>query len=460
MHESNENPDLEPSVSLKPPPEVRAQMKSSMKQRGGDDSDDEEESTLIMPPTVSFKVNSLHRPTKKVGFFKALMSGSVKDLFSSSKGSKSAVFGSSGSKKNLQLGRSASAESGRDARAQGEEHEEEEEMELLPLNEVSDEQREAVATCMRKELPLWVRTSVHLTVALICIGLSVLNTTYPTRQMHQLVTLAPTINQAGRRRFLTRSCVHLSRELVLDDGFSRMKKAEIASALHFYLSELKVANDAVRLGGALDITVGADHRNEEHNRIMYGKGCPWRDDPTDCSTPERPGAASNGLYHLSLSFFDAIQSVLIRYGPDPPFEYTDAFLTNPRLNLTEEKDFETVIVDKNKTMLLSSDPELVFVLNSFAGDMFAGYALLVEVFDQELRDIVMFATEDNQSIFVVYMLATFIGFYLLLFRNAVRCASAETSKARAFVARIPSYTLSQLEIDTVASIFSGERPDI
>jgi len=186
---------------------------------------------------------------------------------------------------------------------------------------------------------------------------------------------------------------------------------------------------------------------------MYGAGCPWRDDPEDCSTPERPNAAANGLYHLSLSFMDAVQSVLARYGP-PPEEYTDTFLDNPRvLPPEEEAHFSSLTIDSNRTALLKQDPELVFLLNSFAGDMFTGFALIVEVFDAELKGIIDSAVVDNQNIFIVYVIAMFGCVYFLLFRNAIREARKEAAKARDFVARIPAYTLSQLEIDTVASIF-------
>jgi hypothetical protein len=56
------------------------------------------------------------------------------------------------------------------------------------------------------------------------------------------------IPQAGRRRYLTRACVHFTRELVLSDGFSRLDTAGNAAALRFYLKELKEADDAIRQG--------------------------------------------------------------------------------------------------------------------------------------------------------------------------------------------------------------------
>lgn len=37
----------------------------------------------------------------------------------------------------------------------------------------------------------------------------------------------------------------------------------------FSVKELKRSDRAVRVGGSLGITVGADDNNEEHNQIMY-----------------------------------------------------------------------------------------------------------------------------------------------------------------------------------------------
>lgn len=55
-------------------------------------------------------------------------------------------------------------------------------------------------------------------------------------------------------------------------------------------------------------------------------GCAWRDDPTDCSYPARAGVADNGLYELSLSFIDAVESILKRYGPVDTAEWDDSIL--------------------------------------------------------------------------------------------------------------------------------------
>lgn len=69
-------------------------------------------------------------------------------------------------------------------------------------------------------------------------------------------------------------------EQVLQDGLSRMSKEELAGTLSFLVSELKDSDDAIRLGGSKGIRVGADHRDELHNQIMYNSGCPWRSPET------------------------------------------------------------------------------------------------------------------------------------------------------------------------------------
>mmetsp|Transcript_17440 Transcript_17440/g.48162 ORF Transcript_17440/g.48162 Transcript_17440/m.48162 type:complete len:101 (-) Transcript_17440:588-890(-) len=78
-------------------------------------------------------------------------------------------------------------------------------------------------------------------------------------------------NQAGRRRFLHRACVHFARELVLGDGFSRLNSSELAAGLLWSLEELRAADDAVRLGGSLGVTTGSDQGlgGVDHNNFVY-----------------------------------------------------------------------------------------------------------------------------------------------------------------------------------------------
>ena len=80
---------------------------------------------------------------------------------------------------------------------------------------------------------------------------------------------APTIRQSDQRHYLILTCIHLARELVLNDGLSRLSKQQIASALKWHLDRARQSDSAIRLGGDLGITVGADKHSPNHNTIMY-----------------------------------------------------------------------------------------------------------------------------------------------------------------------------------------------
>jgi len=332
--------------------------------------------------------------------------------------------------------------------------------ERLPLREVPEERVSQIWECVKKHERFSARASVWLLSLAMIVGLSLLLNWFPARRMGDLVTLAPTINQSGRRRMLTRLCIHLTRELVIDDGFARMSKQEIAEALHLYLARLTEANDAVRLGGSLGIKVGADKRNARHNRIMYGDGCDWRPDPTNCTYPARPGVASKGLNQLSLSFIDAAQSVLDRYGPPPAtFVPTEQFLSHPRTE--EEGLYSYPRIRHNATALekLRSDPDVLFILDNFDGDLEQGYQAITNLFNDELTTVVNNAMDDNRAIFIVFMLVIFGGIYFFLFNKAVKEALHEGARARTFVARVPAHTLSPLEIETLTYMFQGAKRD-
>jgi len=235
-----------------------------------------------------------------------------------------------------------------------------------------------------------------------------------------------------------------------------MNKLEVAEALAFYLNELRVANDAVRLGGALGIAVGADARNEKHNKIMYNEGCYWRANPENCSYPLRPGVAAKGLYQVSLAFMNAIESVLDRYGP--PEAKLSPMGPHHRENDDEVHDYDHVVYNATRAKkIMTEDRDVAFILDNFDGDLFQGYALIVQIFDEELQGVIQDAMTDNKAIFAVFVLVTFVGVYWMIFLTAVKEAFNEGAKARTFVARIPAHTLNPLEIETLSFIFQGRR---
>jgi len=80
---------------------------------------------------------------------------------------------------------------------------------------------------------------------------------------------APTIRQSDQRHYLILACIHLARELVLNDGLSRLSKQQLASALKWHLDKARQSDSAIRLGGDLGITIGADKHSPNHNIIMY-----------------------------------------------------------------------------------------------------------------------------------------------------------------------------------------------
>ena len=73
-----------------------------------------------------------------------------------------------------------------------------------------------------------------MVVLLVILAMCICSIVIPSRFIAQMVNLGPLSNNAAYRRTLVKSCAHLARELVLNDGFSRM--SQVASALSLSLS--------------------------------------------------------------------------------------------------------------------------------------------------------------------------------------------------------------------------------
>mmetsp|Transcript_17439 Transcript_17439/g.48149 ORF Transcript_17439/g.48149 Transcript_17439/m.48149 type:complete len:1292 (-) Transcript_17439:986-4861(-) len=119
--------------------------------------------------------------------------------------------------------------------------------------------------------PWYAQRAVHFVTLLIMLVICILSIVYPSRNIDTMVNMPAKRNQAGRRRFLHRACVHFARELVLGDGFSRLNSSELAAGLLWSLEELRAADDAVRLGGSLGVTTGSDQGlgGVDHNNFVY-----------------------------------------------------------------------------------------------------------------------------------------------------------------------------------------------
>lgn len=146
----------------------------------------------------------------------------------------------------------------------------------MPTTEVTDEQKLIILKAIERSRPMVSKPSTTICMLALVIALCALSSAYPSRELGELASLAPTINQSSRRLFLSRAVIYLVRELVLDDGFARMDILDITQWLELFTTELKRSDNALRLGHDLNIGHGADYHNPQHNDIMYEYGCPWR----------------------------------------------------------------------------------------------------------------------------------------------------------------------------------------
>jgi len=106
----------------------------------------------------------------------------------------------------------------------------------------------------------WIAYATMFFLVLACCFLSM---GIPARHIKDVVNMAPTVNQAGRRRYLTSAIVHFVREMILADGFDRLSAEDNANAARYYLHELIKSDKAIRLGKGKHIGLGADYREKE-----------------------------------------------------------------------------------------------------------------------------------------------------------------------------------------------------
>lgn len=295
----------------------------------------------------------------------------------------------------------------------------------------------------------WVYAGMFAVMLALCI----LSIVYPARFVSRLVNLGPTTNAAGRRKYLARACSHLSRELVLNDGFSRMTQAELHGALHWHLEELKRVSAAVRLGDEeMGIKVGADFRNAEHNTLMYQNVCPWRQDDSDCSLPGLPDLEVDGLYSLILHFYEAVEAVLAQYGVQ--LEEGQAAYQQYLDRHTQPTRFPPVVIHEERYKLLQEDPHLKLVLQSFEGDLFEGFELVVKAFDHETDWSLETVHVELRLLFALYIISVVVVFYGLLFRRTFKATLNEVNETRAFMFRVPCHALDKTEVEQMRLFFT------
>lgn len=69
---------------------------------------------------------------------------------------------------------------------------------------------------------------IIMTVSIFCV-------LYPTKKIGVFVNSAATLNHASRRRYLVSNLAFLTREIVLDDGFSRLRNDQLSAAINYYI---------------------------------------------------------------------------------------------------------------------------------------------------------------------------------------------------------------------------------
>jgi len=321
----------------------------------------------------------------------------------------------------------------------------------LELVKVDDSYEKDLEEALGRMQTVYTKWHVYIVSIIVLLALSIFTFQYPARKIQELVNIAATLDIAGRRDYEAKGCAYLARELVLDDGLSRLKRQEISSALSYYLEAFEAADEAVRLGNSLGINLGADYRNEMHNQIMYRSGCPWRENATNCSLPIREGATDKGLFFVIMSFQDAIKTVLKRYGVESD-EYSDSFKKVDRDANSEI--FDELRVKEDRISLTKSDADVAFVIDSFWGDLNKGLSMIMHQFEEEVNGILESALADNDVLFGVYLSTALILFYGILFRNTLGLVWAEAHKTQRFILALPTQLLSKDEVFTLMSFFN------
>jgi len=301
------------------------------------------------------------------------------------------------------------------------------------------------------------RASTYAVVLLIIMTMCICSIVVPSRFIGQMVNLGPLSNNAAYRRTLVKSCAHLARELVLNDGFARMTQGEIAGTLRGVLGQLRKTDEAVRRGNLLRVGEGADYWSDEHNAVMYDAGCPWKTDG-NCTTPDYPSAGTGGVFALSLQFIESVETVLETYG-GPKADWEDTFgVPNSEEDLIAVT-YQTVNYDQARVDLVGADKTVRFVMQGFSGDLLKGYDLVLDVLKQEMENILTKVHFELQLMYGSYVALLLVGFYWALFRRTISGSYSHTERARDFVQMLPSHTLTRGEVQLVREHFCGATED-
>ena len=176
--------------------------------------------------------------------------------------------------------------------------------------EVPEELSSAILSGLATRMKWHNSLRTYLFALAVIMTCSIFCVVYPTKKIGVFVNSAATLNHASRRRYLVTNLIFLTRELVLDDGFSRLRNDQLTSAISYYLQSYQDSDEAVRMGNKLGVAQGADDRNADHNEIMYLPGCKWRGDNSSvCTIPSAPNIGTGGLNEIGQYFADSVKKV-------------------------------------------------------------------------------------------------------------------------------------------------------
>lgn len=330
--------------------------------------------------------------------------------------------------------------------------------------EVPEETKNMIKSLLHRRQAWFSRRPVYIAFLTAMLALCLFSILYPARVVPDITNLGPITNQAGRRRYLVWACAHLSRELVLADGFARMDKATIHGALAWHLQALRESNRALRLGHALGVRHGADWHNQEHNDIMYEHGCIWREGERpekDCSIQGLPKLRVNGLYSLILNFYDAVEAVMAIHGVDKTAaEAAYAAYLAVGDDHSPGPEFNMVELHASRLHILEDDENLRLIIHTVdggtpehKGDLQHGLRACLDAFQHETAEILENVHTEARVLYACYMVLVVVLFYGMLFRKTMQAAGQEAVKARGFVHKLPTYTLAKEETDVIRRFF-------
>lgn len=347
-----------------------------------------------------------------------------------------------------------------------------------------DEEEEGAAGLLHEVSEVWERELRHqstrfrswhtrfdfsFVVLLLVLAMCIFSTVYPTRTLPDIQDMAPMIDFAGRRHYQLQVCAFLARELVLDDGFSRMTHEQLAGQLSLCLERLRVTYDAVRLGNAGQgvhnaIRVGADDRFSDHNQVMYTPGCSWREAETsgfegsvenkfdaehECALEVYPDAGEKGLHYLAMTFFEVVEGILFDFGP--PEDTWDKEPVVPADHL-----FTRVQIRDDRVRLAENNKDITFVTMMMEGDLFLGLDHIHEIFHHHTHEFLVEARHETEILYALYVILLAVGFYRIIFRGILNSTETDLVAIRQFVAHMPLHIMSPGEVRCICAVLVGE----